>query len=85
MDTYSSSAVNKEDLAKRKTRANPVAAQQGRAYPSDITSQLIHDTGMIQPGAHPEYQEKPTPLEKIGAWIDKHFGTKHVPMPPPKQ
>lgn len=49
----------------------------------DLLSQEIAATGMIQPGAHPEF-DKETPLEKIGAWINERFGTKYRPKPLPK-
>ena len=51
-------------------RRNPT-----RSSASDDLSNRILSSGAIQAGAHPEF-EQPTPLEKIGGWINNHFGTK---------
>jgi len=64
-------------------RGNPADSLKARSIASDELSGRINATGMIQPGSHPEF-DQPTPLDKIGAWIDKHFGTKHKPIAPPK-
>jgi hypothetical protein len=50
------------------TRKNPTTR---RAAPADNLSQAVNESGLIQAGAHPEF-EQPTPLEHLIA------GTKQI-------
>lgn len=64
-----------------------MAAKRGNPA-QDNTGSVMNDRftgyGMIQPGVNGDKYEQPTPLDRIGAFINKHFGTKHTPKPMPK-
>ncbi len=64
-------------------RQNPVVAQKGRSAPSDEISRRVYESGLIQPGAHPEYETRKTPMDKLTDWFGKTFGVKHTPKPDP--